>query len=130
MKFQSDRLFQVWDYHISHARMLIRSPISPDNSTNIDIIFHAVDHLNIPTCFRGLDLTNVACSEAVQAGVPPDELDPSSTVFRLETEGRSYYIVAFACRVLENELELLDSSLAEPWEIEPRQDLGRLLARS
>jgi len=129
MQFQSDRHFQLWDYHVSHARMLIRSPISSKISTNLDIIFHAVDFLNMPTSFNGLNLTTVTRDEADRSGAPPDEFG-HSTAFRLESEGRIYYIVALACRVLENELDLFDSSLQEPWEEHPRQDLGRLLARS
>ena len=129
MEFKSDRHFQVWDYHVSHARMLIRSPISPGISTNQDIIFFGVEFVGIPTSFQGLSLATVPRDEADRAGVPFDEFD-DSTAFRLESEGRCYYLVAFACRVLENELDLFDSSLQEPWADQPREDLGRLLARS
>jgi hypothetical protein len=129
MEFQSDRHFQVWDYHVSHSRMLIRSSISPENSTNQDIIFYSVDFLDIPTIFRGLTLATVGWDEALGAGIPADEFG-HSTVFRLETDGKRFYIVALACYIYENELDLFDSSLQEPWEDQPREDLGRLLARS
>lgn len=129
MEFQSERRFQIWDYHVSHARMLIRSPNSSGTSTNQDIIFWGVEFLGIPTSFRGLTIATVPRDEATRAGAPADKFG-HSTAFRLESEGRCCYIVALACKVFENELDLFDSSLDEPWAEQPRTDRGRLLARS
>ena len=130
MEFQSDRHFQVWDYHVSHARLLIRSPNSSGNSTNQDVIFYAVDYLGIPTSFQGLSIATASREEADLAGVPPDEFG-TSNIFRLESEGRCYYLAAFACKVLENELDLFDSSLGDLGAGErKREDLGRVLAHS
>jgi hypothetical protein len=130
MQFDSDRYFQIWDYHVSHARVLIRSASPSDSSKNIDIIFYAVDYLGIPSCFEGLTLSSVLMEEAIRAGAPADELG-RSTAFRLETGDRAYFVIALACRVLENDLDLFDSSIGEIGAGERRRDdLGRILAHS
>ncbi len=128
MNFESDRRFQVWDYHVSHARMLIRSPSGAQSPTNIDIIFFGIKYIGIPSTFLGLRIDTISVDETLQLGLTRDEHDDSSTTFRLESEGRFYYIMALACRVFENELDLFDSSLENPCEDRPRSDPGQVIA--
>jgi hypothetical protein len=130
MDFQSDRRFQIWDYHVSHARLLIRSPHSSNIPTNNDIIFYGVVFIGIPAFFHGLKIASISREEGALAGVPFGEHDHSSTAFRLDSEGRSWYLVALSCRILENDLDLFDSSLENPVAERPREDLGRVLAHS
>ena len=59
MVFSSTRPFQLWDYHVSHNRLLLRSPASPEHPKNQDIIYYGVRILDIPTTFFGLDVDSV-----------------------------------------------------------------------
>jgi hypothetical protein len=129
MKFQSDRRFQIWDYNVSHARLLIRSPASSNIPTNIDIIFFGVRYVGIPAYLQGLKIELASEKDIDHSSIPREEHD-QSTGFRMETAGRSFFLQAYACRVLENHLDLFDSSLENPSNDRPREDLGRVLAHS
>lgn len=76
-EFESDRKFQVWKYTVSHAMLLVRSVKDDHHSTRIDVLFVAVEHLDIPTSFDGLCierngrefvLTGVGWRGSVEAG--------------------------------------------------------------
>lgn len=43
-----ERAFQLWEYHVSHGSLLIRSPASPDIETSIDIICSGVEYIAAP----------------------------------------------------------------------------------
>ncbi|POZ50297.1 hypothetical protein [Methylovulum psychrotolerans] len=51
------RTFQLWEYHVSHGSLLIRSPKSLDEATNIDIICSGVDYLSAPRFIYNLEIT-------------------------------------------------------------------------
>ena len=53
-EFESDRHFQIWTYGVGHAMLLLRSVKSEDHATRVDVLFVAVDHLDLPTSFDGL----------------------------------------------------------------------------
>jgi LmbE family N-acetylglucosaminyl deacetylase len=40
--YESERDFKLWDYRVSHAQLLLRSPMSPDRGTNVDVQFWGV----------------------------------------------------------------------------------------
>ena len=122
MIFSSPRTFQLWDYHVSHSRLLLRSPASPGDAKNQDILFYGVESLDIPTIFRGLEIDSDAAAGEGDT--------PTCTTFRLTSEGRFHRLSAVACQVMENELELFDTCLATPFDDRPRELLGRVLARS
>lgn len=42
------RRFQLWEYHVSHGIVLIRSPRESDETHNLDIMFFGVEYLAIP----------------------------------------------------------------------------------
>lgn len=56
MIYQSDRVFQLWDYTVGHAQLLLRSPATTDEPFNIDIVFLGVETLDIPTRMEGLSM--------------------------------------------------------------------------
>jgi len=124
--FSSIRTFQLWDFHVSHSRLLIRSPKSTNDLLNQDIIFYGVTHLDLPATFFGLDIEQLPDGEAGGKFTPT----LGSTTFRLMTTGQACFLAAVACKVLENDLDLFDSSLEPPYSVRPRGELGRVLARS
>lgn len=41
---------------VSHAQLLLRSVKDQDNESRIDVLFKAVESIDLPTTFTGLDL--------------------------------------------------------------------------
>ena len=111
--FQSDRQFRLWDYKVSHNQALIRSPRKPDTATNIDVIFWGVERLNLPTNFDGLRISKGGGNE-----------------FVIETKEKRFVVVAGGCKVLENELDIFESSLEGFAATDETRDLGSVLAHS
>ncbi len=124
--FQSNRKFKVWDYRVSHKQVLIRSPQTPDNeATNVDLVFWGVELLSIPSEFDGVLMSKGDLAEIVD--FTPTE---NGDVFVIETNNRRFVIVARGCKVLENELDIFDSSLEGFAATEEGRNLGNVLAHS
>ena len=124
--FQSDRHFQLWDYRVSHRQLLIRSPQSPGISTNIDLVFWAVEMLSVPSSFKGLEMRKGDISDAARLSVSPSS---DVSVFIIETDEQTFAIAAGGCKVFENELDIFESSIGFSAADEGR-DLGNVLAHS
>ncbi len=121
MNYQSDRNFALWDYTVSHAQLLLRSPASSDDPDNIDVVLVGVETLEIPTRMHGLTIT----------GPEPLERRPGDpiSIFRLTSEGNEFRVTAVACRVYKNRLGLMDSSL-EYFGPDDPADPGEILCHS
>jgi hypothetical protein len=113
-----DRTFKIWDYWVSHSQLLLRSPgdlrrpKGSSESLNVDIIFVAVDYIELPTTLSELRLTSDVTTEELQSlehaighAVLPEQ------VFVLTANGQRHRVVAGAMWVRENDLELMQSSL-------------------
>ena len=101
--FFPDRIFQIWEYQVTHASMLIRSPKRKDDLENIDLIFSGVDYLNTSSIFRGLRVSRVD-KERLSAidNVPSRAFSTSSELYLLETENSHHFISAVWCRLDQN----------------------------
>lgn len=103
------RVFQLWQYKVSHGSLLIRSPKTPTNDSNIDLICVDVEYLSTPRYLHGLEI----------ASATPDELKalsgivgwdvPSSGARVLISEGRRYPIVAASFRISTNQEDIFYS---------------------
>ena len=106
-----DRHFQVWEFHVSHGCLLVRSPRKPSIATNIDIVFAGVEFMSLPRHLKGVDFakaTPVDIQWIVQAlgrDIPPDQ------AFVLISEGTRHPVVASGYDVSENEADIFDSRL-------------------
>jgi hypothetical protein len=58
-EFESDRHFQMWKYGVGHAQLLLRSVKDETHSTRIDVLFVAVERLDLPTTLNGLRIQRV-----------------------------------------------------------------------
>jgi hypothetical protein len=111
MIYSSERRFQIWDYTVGHGQILLRSPSSPEQPRNVDLIFLGVEYLGIPSTLFGLGLDQAPSevSTEVKRGLRCGWEE--SSVYTLVSEGRRYHVVAAAFRVYENDLDLFESSL-------------------
>ncbi|MBW6421288.1 hypothetical protein KX729_07530 [Rhizobium sp. XQZ8] len=68
MPLPSSRNFQIWFYHVTHGRLLIRSPNTGihGETTNIDLTFHAVVYLAVPRLLNSLSFVEPFDSELRQ----------------------------------------------------------------
>jgi hypothetical protein len=122
MTFRSDHQFRLWDYKVSHDKLLLRSPESSLQPYNIDIVFYGVERLDLPTMIKdGLEISGPEAS-AAHGG--------DSHLFRITADGREYCIVALACYVFKNRLDVTDSilDLLNGWGL--TEEMGELLYRS
>ena len=121
MIYQSDRTFQLWDYTVGHAQLLLRSPATADEPFNLDIVFLGVQGLDIPTRLPGLVM------------LKPEPIErPGRKIrhrHRLLTGGDEYEIVAVAFRIYKNQLDLTESSLEYFHSIPPGSP-GEVLCHS
>jgi hypothetical protein len=130
MSFDSERRFRLWDYNVSHKQMLLRSPKSPDAATNLDIVMWGVEYLDLATSLDGVRMASASREEVERAeralGRPLD----SSQVFGLISGDRRFIVVAAGFKVLENDLDIFDSSLEYFAGTDPGRALGTVLAHS
>lgn len=94
------RKCQLWEYHVSHGSLLIRSPAGPEIETSVDIICVGVDYLAAPR-----HLGEIAVSEASEAEIASLEeilgkkiLRPSRA-WALQGSPRRSLVVAVALKI-------------------------------
>ena len=113
--FESSRVFRIWDWSISHSRLLLRSPRDERNPTdvNIDMTFFGVTYVEIPDTLRGVKVASPR-EEDDQRLRGRADLGKNGQYFVLESAGRRYYVGAVQLEVTENRLATMQSSLWRP----------------
>lgn len=125
--FISDRSYRLWEFNVSHKQMLLRSPRGPDVLTNIDVVFWGVEYLEMPSNLNGLELLE----ESSTARECKWECNTGTKPFTLRSSNNNYVVVAAGCKVLENRLDIFESSL-EGFSTSSAQrdrDIGEVLAQ-
>lgn len=103
------REFQLWEYHVSHGSLLIRSPASPEFQTSIDIICVGVEYLAAP---RHLGEITVSGATEVEIASLEEILAkklPPSRVWALQGSRQRSLLVAAALKVQEHLGDIFDS---------------------
>ena len=105
--------------------------MNPGLSTNIDIVFWAVDYVDIPSQLDGVEFFEPTSEEITELERKHGEPFLDATIYGLASRGRRFFVVGFLCQVMENELDLFDSILDDDPEIpRPHEEFGTILARS
>ena len=130
MSFRSDRVFQIWDYNVSHKQLLVRSPAAPGIADNVDMIFWGVEYLGIPSTLHGVELGGSAAGDvAAIRQVLGKDCDPGD-IHTLTSGGHRFVVVAAGYRVLRNNLDIFESSLEYFAATDPNRNLGEVLVHS
>lgn len=111
-EFSSERVFSLFDYYISHQHMLLRSSAGSGGGENLDLIFGAVQYVELPSTLHGVRITRPSREEA--AGVEARsgaDTNGGALVYALDSGGRRFYVVASTLRIHKNTLPSLKSSL-------------------
>jgi hypothetical protein len=110
----SPRLFQIWDFHTSFARLLIRSNKRDDEQT-IDVVFVGVFYIDAPSELDGLEITDPTPEELdrleSRTGVKIRERNLPCQFYVLKSGDARYYIGAVGYTVEENSLDPMVTSL-------------------
>lgn len=106
------RMFQTWQFRVSHGELLIRSPKGANHSTNIDLVFVGVEYMDLP---RHLGEVEVHEPDEIDLSFIRERLrkqDSSDKIFVLTSDSRRYRVVAAALKISENELGIFESPFA------------------
>ncbi len=108
---RTDRLFQVWAYSVSMARLLLRSTKSETFATRIDVLFQNVQAMKLPTSLDGLVVAKAGPVDeariSAETGLLPSE---ETTLFTLRAGAFDGYVIAGVCVVAEDSGEYFEPS--------------------
>lgn len=111
-EFSSEKIFRLFDYYISHQHMLLRSSAGSGDGENLDLIFGAVQYVEMLSILHGVRITRPTREEAasVEARSGADT-NGGVLVYALDSGGRRFYVVASTLWIHKNTLPSLKSSL-------------------
>lgn len=112
-----ERRFQLWDYTVGMARLLLRSTKNETFTTRIDVLFQNVKAMQLPTSLDGLVVTEADDELAKRIASETGILREESHFFAIETARGVGYVVAGVMVSREDEGEYFDPS--ELWPDQP-----------
>ena len=122
-RFSSDRVFRIWDWSVSHCRLLIRSPRSEHNEQeqNIDLAFYGVFYMELRESMNGLTIAspNAEDEAYLRTKTTPDA---HSQYYVIESSGMKCFVGAVQLEITENDLPIMQSSLWRPSAIAETKD--------
>jgi hypothetical protein len=115
VEFESDRLFQLWEYRVSHGELMIRSPKSPagtdgpERDTNVDIAFVGVKYLAVPCLLSGIRLKPPTDEEVNELKAIIGKSVTADNVWILSSSGKRFSVVGSRIWISENEMDIFES---------------------
>jgi hypothetical protein len=112
----STRRFQVWEYTVSHAQLLLRSVRDEIHPTRVDVLFKNVGYMALPSAFM-VDVIEELSGDQLETleGLAAGALSDGRTAFRLTTAGGDGLAVAGVMVSAEDELESHEPSALPCW---------------
>lgn len=108
------RDFKIWEYHVSHSQLLVRSPRGGSFKKNVDLILKGVDFIQCRPLLPALRLDVPTDSERRTFHSIATSRRPHSGIFVLLSRDVRNFIVATSMRVEESELGIFETSLDLP----------------
>jgi hypothetical protein len=91
------RKFQLWEYHVSHGSLLIRSPAEPGAETSVDIVCVGVEYLAAPRHLGEITVCPPTEAEVERLeNVLQKKLSPPLHVWVLERVSERFLLVGVA----------------------------------
>jgi hypothetical protein len=112
--FTSDRYFTIFDFHISHSQLLLRSSKGEKHQSNVDVIFFNVKFLQTPVSLWGISIEEIAESDAQLLELKHQfgEIEyKASRVYSVTTKKKEFYVICSFIKIFENQLEFDQTSL-------------------
>jgi hypothetical protein len=102
-------LFQMWDYRVSHGRLIFRKNKGEGNGGRIEICFFNVKDMLLSTLYNDLELSLVSPNELPESYI--FEASESLNVYRLVgSKSVVGFVVAGSVEIREDDLEYFDKS--------------------
>jgi hypothetical protein len=96
-----ERKFQVWQYSVSHATLLLRSFHPKRYETRIDVVFPAVSLMHLKPSYATLEIEQVDALERSRFLTREDEIDARGVLYLLN--GGQGYVCAAKVSWFEDE---------------------------
>jgi len=110
------RRFQVWEYTVSHAQLLLRSVRDEGNPTRIDLLFKNVGFVALPASFDVDSIEELTDDHPVLSGALAREaLRGDRRGFMLRSRPQDGVVVAGVMVSAEDELESHEPSALPCW---------------
>ncbi len=105
--------FTLLDYHISHCQLLIRCTTTTEDSwSNLDILFEGVDYIELSNSFEDIHLQNGSEDDWAYIATRCNEIYRQFyQLYKITSEGKTFYILAVQIRISTNSLLGLQSSI-------------------
>jgi hypothetical protein len=102
--YQSQRVFQLWKYHVSHRQLLLVSNPRENFVTRVELLFFGVQLINLKTKFNSLVVSEANSEQTGQvlldAGFKQSAME--GKVFLLASEEFAGYVIALGFRQSED----------------------------
>jgi hypothetical protein len=109
MSLLAGRQFQVWEYRVGQASLLIRSPNNAGFKTCVDVIFTGVEYMSLPNSFQSLEIRELSPEEAEAATGLAANLGAPWKVWQLEDGDNADWVIAGSMTITEHEGDMFDS---------------------
>lgn len=106
------RIFQTWEFRVSHGMLLIRSPRDEMHPENCDFVFSGVEYVALPRhvgevqLSECLDQSIVASVEAIVG----KRIEQPYRLYSLRHASDDLLVMAAGVRINNNTLDIFDSS--------------------
>ncbi|MBT9291714.1 hypothetical protein [Prosthecodimorpha staleyi] len=111
------RMFQFWEYTVSHGSLLIRSPATSETDKTLDIVAYAVEYVSIPRHFGDISIARATQSEVVDVARLVDRtLHETCKVWTIESSGSRFLIAATFLQFREYNGSIFDSPFRDLWD--------------
>jgi hypothetical protein len=111
--YESDRLFSIFGYSISHGLLLLRCGKSNEApATRVDILFQDVRAMEIRAWFKGIRIEEVDDPHFLdgQRSKPAEMIEPGNKIYALISAGWRGFIVGGIVRFNEDDGEFFGQS--------------------
>jgi hypothetical protein len=104
------RKFQLWEYHVSHGSLLIRSPAGPGIETSVDIVCVGVEYVAAPRHLGEITVRPATEAEVERLeNVLQKEISPPLRVWVFESASERFLLVGVALDVREHHGDIFES---------------------
>jgi hypothetical protein len=102
--FESDRMFVVFSYSMSHGLLLLRSRKAGRFLTRIDILFQDVRAMELRSWFTGVSIEQVEADYLLhQRSKPAELIEPGNVVYLIAGSGWDGFVVGGRISFLEDD---------------------------
>jgi len=110
-KLLGNRKFQLWEYSVSHGKLLIRSPKNEQEIKNIDIKFIGVDYISLPRHLREICLVEPTDDEVLRFENILNKPLLKRNIHIIESADTRHVVIAAGMKIEENLLDIFESPL-------------------